>query len=158
MCYMKDGSPGGRPKVVELADLADTAELTTTQQRVAELLVEEAGALGFHTAADLGALAGVSDATVVRTAQRLGFTGLADLKRFVAERLGTPALSSRLRTTIADASASGSALVEAVRVQREALDRLDSLSATPAFEDAVDMLGEVRRVVVSGTGPSANLA
>jgi DNA-binding MurR/RpiR family transcriptional regulator len=132
--------------------------LSTAELRVADALVENEGSLGFLTAAAIAARAGTSDATVVRTAQRLGFSGLAALKQFVAEAASAPALSGRLRASIADASVSGSALAEAVRVQHRALDRLDVLASTPAFGDAVALLSKARRVVVNGTGPSASLA
>jgi DNA-binding MurR/RpiR family transcriptional regulator len=147
--------PGSRltDRVRERAGQLSAAEL-----RVADVLIEEEGALGFFTAGALGARAGTSDATVVRTAQRLGFTGLAELKRFVAAETGAAALSDRLQTSIADASVSGSALVEAVHVQRQALERLEALASTTAFDDAVELLAQAERVAINGTGPSASLA
>jgi DNA-binding MurR/RpiR family transcriptional regulator len=137
---------------------AHAADLSAAELRVAEVFVDEEAALGFLTAAALAARAGASDATVIRAAQHLGFAGLAELKRFVADGIGAAGLSHRLRTSIANASVSGSALLQAVQVQSQALERLEVLATSPAFDDAVALLADAKRIVVNGTGPSASLA
>ena len=55
--------------------------LAPAQRQVARFFTEHAARLGFYSAAEIAERLGTSDATVVRTAQALGYRGLADLKR-----------------------------------------------------------------------------
>lgn len=54
--------------------------LKPAERRVARLLVENRHAVLLGSAAQIGALAGTSDATVVRTARSLGFNSLTALR------------------------------------------------------------------------------
>src|SRR5205823_7195483 len=76
--------------------LADRfAELRPTEQRVARFFAEHREEVGFVSALEIAQQLGTSDATVVRTAQRLGYAGLPDLKRELVAALrtrATPAL------------------------------------------------------------------
>src|ERR671917_2824351 len=76
--------------------------LAPAQRRVAVFFTEHAAQLGFFSAAEIAARLGTSDATVVRTAQSLGYRGLADLKRALLDDASPPepTPSARLGATL----------------------------------------------------------
>jgi DNA-binding MurR/RpiR family transcriptional regulator len=112
------------------------ADLSPTEQRVARFFGEHREEVGFVSAIEIAQQLGTSDATVVRTAQRLGYAGLPELKRELLEAL-------RSRAT------------PALRLGR----RLEQLADEPStiLDDVlswhVDLIEASRR-----TGPSASLA
>ena len=76
------------------------AQLTRRQTKLADYILQNADEVVFMTAAQLAEASGVSDATVVRLAQTLGFEGFPELKQhlrsFMLTRLDTV---SRFRRT-----------------------------------------------------------
>src|SRR5690349_2831801 len=87
-----------------LADLVEQRreELGPAEQRVAAFLVEDRHRVGHLSAARIAAEVGTSDATVVRTARSLGFSGLSELREYVAAELA-PAPARRLAATLGPA-------------------------------------------------------
>ncbi len=86
------------------------SELTRSELAVIEYLlsmpVEE---MIFQNAEDIAAKSGTSDATVIRAARRLGFSGLPELKRLCSRPIAkaqptTERLSQRFRATGDDLS------------------------------------------------------
>jgi DNA-binding MurR/RpiR family transcriptional regulator len=79
------------------------SRLSRTERVVARYLVASAPQqVMLATAGDLAQRTGTSDATVVRTARRLGYTGLPDLKSSLGAQFaasGPPQLSSRLEAS-----------------------------------------------------------
>lgn len=76
------------------------AKLSKTERVVARYLAASAPhEIMLATAGDIGARTGTSDATVVRTARRLGYSGLPELKSSLGAHLASgqaPQISSRL--------------------------------------------------------------
>src|SRR5438477_9737962 len=64
--------------------LARSERLAPAERRVAEQLIEFGPEGALLSAAALAAQLGTSDATVVRTAKALGYSGLADHRRAMA--------------------------------------------------------------------------
>ncbi|WP_030901651.1 MurR/RpiR family transcriptional regulator [Streptomyces sp. NRRL F-5126] len=94
------------------------------------------------TASDIARRAGTSDATVVRTARRLGYAGLPDLKNSLgahASAGGPPQLSSRLEASRAAEDLGATA--------RQIVD--DALSRITRFGDGLDVerLAEALRLL-----------
>jgi len=113
------------------------------------------------SAAELAERVGTSDATVVRAIQAMGFGGMSDLKRTLADTLAanpvTPA--EAMRRTLAElAQDAGQAVDIALDVQREAVDALSDSEARATLRAAVAALHPARRILVFGLGPSAALA
>jgi DNA-binding MurR/RpiR family transcriptional regulator len=133
------------------------AALTPAERRVAQHLVDSGPLLITHSAARIADAVGTSDATVVRTAQALGYGGLPELRRaLVAEATSTP-LDQRLRQTL-EASPPGQLLGASVANHLGDLDVLVHSIAPDAFQGAVDVLATSARVVWRGVGPSAFVA
>lgn len=136
------------------------ATMPLAERRMARFFADNKQATVLGSATQIAARAGTSDATVVRTAQSLGFRGLAELREvMLADLLGAPAPSERLERTLDEAGGSGA------RVLRHALEAHEGVLATlktegfgRRFEGSLALLGlaEVRHVF--GIGPSGSVA
>jgi len=128
--------------------------LPPAQRPVARFFVEHATRLGFFSAAEIAETLGTSDATVIRTAQALGFGGLADLKRALRTETGEPMPEARLVASLRSASTPDDVFDHLLDVHRAAVDET-ALRLRPVFGPAVALLAAAERIVLSGTGPSA---
>lgn len=132
------------------------AALSPAERRVAEYLRDHGLEIVFATADEIGAATDTSDATVIRTAKALGYSGLPDLKREAGRRaLGGVRPSARLRNRIDKAGQETTTLLD--HVFAEATERLGEtrrLLAEDAFVAAVDLLANAGEVVSFGLGPS----
>ena len=132
-------------------------ELAPAERRVAEFLVDLGPEATLLSAAALAKQLGTSDATVVRTAKSLGYSGLAEMRRALAAPNDSPPLRERLRRTL-DQAPGDQLLTSAIRNHVAALETLTRNVSTQAFQDAVGVLASSDRVVWRGVGPSAALA
>ena len=130
------------------------------EQRVARFFQENPEEVLISSASALAAKAGTSDATVIRTAKALGFSGLDELRRTLAAELRdnlSPA--TRLTRTLSEV---GDDLEAAFRVTLDIHQRaLESLrrDITPElFRTTVQHMIAARRVFIFGIGPSSAMA
>ena len=129
--------------------------LSPAQRLVAEHLVGSNRAALADSASVIAEELGVSDATVVRTAQALGYTGLPELRRALARQDDNVTLAERLHHSLARTetdmlSSSADSLLASIEV-------LVRQVSGPHFEHAVEILGGAERLLWSGIGPSAPL-
>ena len=112
------------------------------------------------SAAALAAKAETSDATVVRAAKALGFSGLDDLRRALADELRSSlSPAERLTRTLGEVGDSLSAAFElTLDIHLQSLEGLRRSITPELFEKAVDAIVTAQRVVVFGLGPSAAIA
>ncbi|WP_421995955.1 MurR/RpiR family transcriptional regulator [Roseococcus sp.] len=113
------------------------------------------------SAAELASRVGVSDATIIRSVQALGFTGLPHLKQILAATMGaeTEGPASDLGQTLAEAGEGArNALDLALDLQREAMACLDEPPLRLAMLEAVGLMHRASRIAVYGIGPTAHLA
>lgn len=130
---------------------AVSGELTPTERRIAEAVLDDPSLLAFGTVADLARQVGVSRPSVVRFAVKLGFGGYTDLQESVREglslRLFRP--SDRIRhDDDAATSATRTALDNAIATVFEAMDgdRLAALGDPIAGANVVWVIsGETSR-------------
>jgi DNA-binding MurR/RpiR family transcriptional regulator len=131
-------------------------DLPPAEQRVAEYLRDHGQEIIFATAEEIGAATGTSDATVIRTAKALGYSGLPELKREAGRQaIGKTRPSARLRSRIDKAGQETTPLLD--HVFTEATERLletRRLIEEDDFVAAVDLLTGAREVVSFGLGPS----
>jgi DNA-binding MurR/RpiR family transcriptional regulator len=128
------------------------ALLTAAERKVAEYLRNHGPDAIFATAGQIAAAAGTSDATVVRTARSLGYSGLLELRHSLTRQV--------VRAT-APAPPPGTEDSLLSHVFAEAAQRLaDTLRLTTeaAFGTAVDTLAGAREVLAFGIGPSETVA
>lgn len=129
------------------------------QPRVVDYLARNREMALLASAADMARKVGTSDATVIRTARKLGFSGLEELQRGLAGDLKrdltlSEQIENDLRHTDGGVSGAVAQTVETLHAT------LDAMMAIPAedLERAMDVLSMAQRVQVFGIGPSGHLA
>jgi DNA-binding MurR/RpiR family transcriptional regulator len=132
-------------------------EFSPAAQAVCRSLAESSAEhLLFMSAIELGAESGTSNATVIRTLQALGYSGLAELKNKVAAPFTTntrPELRARQRIQ----SSGGDLRNVWKRVQAESIDRIELMRRSfdvEKFELAVQLLLGAPHIVTYGFGAS----
>lgn len=133
------------------------AELSPAEQGLASFLLKSSPDLVvFGTAGSIGAAAGTSDATVIRTVKRLGYTGLAELKREMgADMARRVPPQVRMAQRIEQFGGDLGGAVE--QVFDETFERLEATRAgldAGALSTFVDRLSGAREVVTFGAGAS----
>ncbi|WP_028922651.1 MurR/RpiR family transcriptional regulator [Pseudonocardia acaciae] len=154
---MSTTDPGEAPLARRIAERADV--LTPTELMVAEYLRARSEEVLFATAEQLAKAAGTSDATVIRTAKALGYSGLPELKHDVGGylvRVRRPAV--RLAQRIEHAGESAGLLDSVFAEAAERLAETRRLLRTEEVQRAVDLLAGATEVVGYGVGISALVA
>jgi DNA-binding MurR/RpiR family transcriptional regulator len=123
---------------------------------VAEYLVGSGRVAMVDSASVIAERLGVSDATVVRTAQALGYSGLPELRRALAGQAEAVTLAERLHRTLGQPGTD--ILANSADSLVASLDALLHQVSGPRFDHAVEILGGADRLLWSGIGPSAPLA
>jgi DNA-binding MurR/RpiR family transcriptional regulator len=134
--------------------------LSAAERDVLRFFQENREEVLVSSAAALAARIGTSDATVIRTSQALGYAGLDDLRRHLADELRmslSPAarLTRTLRGLGHDA---GVPLESIVDIHIRALEKLKIDINSGVFAAAIQILSQANRIVVFGLGPSSALA
>src|SRR5262249_2708562 len=133
--------------------------LGPVEQRVAHFFTNSREETTTLTAYELGRRLATSDATIVRTAQALGYKGLTELKDELRRALHSgPSPARRLFRSLRDVGEPQRALTIAVDVQIQALRELTEAVPPDVFQRALDVLAEAERILVYGVGPSGSLA
>jgi DNA-binding MurR/RpiR family transcriptional regulator len=139
---------------------ASSERLSPAEQRVARFFRANREEVLIASAAALAALAGTSDATVVRTAKALGFAGMDELRRTLAAELRddlSPA--ARLARTLGEVGDDLEiALSVTLDIHQNALENLRRDIKPGLFRAAVQSIIEARRILIFGIGPSSAMA
>ena len=133
--------------------------LTATQQRALKYIMENYEDAVFLTASSLSRRIGVSEATMVRLAQALGFHGFRGMQRMLRKnfqnRLSTDA---RLEQAVKHAKTDEDILVKVVQEDiRNLTQTLESLSIE-TFHQAVTEMATARKIFVVGLKGSHSAA
>lgn len=135
-------------------------QMSPAEQRVARYFQDNRAEVLIASAAALAAKVRTSDATVVRATKALGFSGLEDLRRTLADELRlslSPA--ERLTRTLGEVGGSPpAAFAVTLDIHSRSLETLRRSISREQFETAVEGIVGARRVVVFGLGPSAAIA
>jgi DNA-binding MurR/RpiR family transcriptional regulator len=136
------------------------ADMSPAERRVVRYFQGNREEVLISSAAALAAKAETSDATVVRATRTLGFSGLDELRRALADEFRSSlSPAERLSRTLDEV---GDDLFAAFRMTMEIhAGSLESLrwSITPElFEKAVDAVAGAARALVFGLGPSSAIA
>jgi DNA-binding MurR/RpiR family transcriptional regulator len=140
--------------------VADAAALSPAERRVARYFLHNREEVLVASASVLAEKTKTSDATVVRTAKALGFSGLDELRRALADEIRS-ALSpaerlSRTLGAVGDSLPAAFAL--ALDIQGHAIEGLRRSITDEMFQCAVDGIINARRIAVFGLGPSSAIA
>jgi DNA-binding MurR/RpiR family transcriptional regulator len=131
--------------------------LAPAERRVAEQLLDLGPEATLLSAAALAEQLGTSDATVVRTAKAMGYSGLGELRQALAAQGVNPPPGVRLRHTL-DHMSGEELFAATITSHLGALDALVQNVSPQTFQSAVEVLSSKQRVVWRGVGPSAHLA
>ncbi len=121
--------------------------LSRGQQRVASCLMGNLSLVCTGTTLQIAAMAGVSNATVVRFASSLGFSGYAELQGCVRQAL----VSQRYIKKNPSAALSGRTLADILTAQTDLLKRSYSGISQDDFDRAVCGIAQAERIYVTGT-------
>jgi DNA-binding MurR/RpiR family transcriptional regulator len=131
-----------------------------SQQRIASYLLASYDEAAFLPAADLAKRLNISEATLVRFAQAIGYDGFRELRRCLQglfRAKATPA--SRLQRKLGElASSQGHVLTKVLDMEVQYLTEASHSLDPSDFNRAVEVLLSGQRVFVFGSGPSAILA
>ncbi|MBZ9757309.1 MurR/RpiR family transcriptional regulator [Mesorhizobium sp. ESP6-5] len=134
--------------------------LPPAEQRMARFFVSQKQSVLLGSAAEVAALAGTSDATVVRTARSLGFESLAALRQMLLTDLtGTVSPGKRLAHTLQETGTdSASALHHVIGLHEGVLEVLKRPDMEATFARSVNILARANRRHIFGIGPSGAMA
>jgi DNA-binding MurR/RpiR family transcriptional regulator len=139
---------------------AASSRLPPAELRVARFLRDHREEALISSAQALAARIGISDATVIRAVQGLGYRGMGDLRKQLAEELrGVRTLAARMARTLGDAGRAPHGIFDnTLREHERALERLRADVGADLFEAAVRLIVGARQVFVFGMGPSGAIA
>ena len=139
---------------------ASLSSMSPAEQRVAGYFQRNREQVLIASASALAEQAGVSDATVIRATQALGFKGMDELRRTLAAELRedlTPA--SRLARTLREVGDGLDTVFDVtLDTHQKALESLRQEVSPEQFRSAVERIVAARRVAVFGIGPSRAMA
>lgn len=134
--------------------------LTKSQQRIASYLLASYDEAAFLSAAELADRLDLSEATMARFAQAVGYSDFRELRRCLQELFrakATPA--SRLQHKITElASSQGHILTNVLAMELQYLTEASQSIELADFDLAVQILLSGKRVFVFASGPSGILA
>jgi DNA-binding MurR/RpiR family transcriptional regulator len=135
-------------------------KMSPAEQRVARLMTEAREEVLVASAASLATKAKTSDATVVRTAKSLGFTGMDELRKSLAAEIRKSLnIAGRLKETLRDVGDDQEAAFHrTLDIHRDAIERLRREISPKMFRKATQSLERAKRVVIFGIGPSSAVA
>jgi DNA-binding MurR/RpiR family transcriptional regulator len=132
-------------------------DIAPAERRVASGLLELGAEASVLSAAVLAEQLGTSDATIVRTAKALGYSGLAELRRALVAQPNEPPIGERLRRSL-EGTSREELFAAAIDNHLASLEALTRNVSAERFGEAVAVLSASERIVWRGVGPSAHLA
>ncbi|MER7604743.1 MurR/RpiR family transcriptional regulator [Nocardioides sp. NPDC127503] len=133
--------------------------LTATEARVASFMAVNPALVAVSSTAEVGRFTETSDATVVRTAKKLGYSSFRELRRSALDVSGRHRDPSKVlddQIHQIDGTDSGASIV--LRDTSDLLARLDDSLDREAWNMAVSELTKAPRVITFGIGPSGCIA
>ncbi len=128
------------------------------QRHIANAILQDYDKTAYMTAAKLGETANVSESTVVRFANELGFRGYPEFQ-FALQELVRTKLTPNQRIEVSSARIGSGDLL--TKVMTAEIDRikytLETLDRT-AFNNAVDAISSAKRIYIIGVRSSSTLA
>jgi DNA-binding MurR/RpiR family transcriptional regulator len=134
--------------------------LTKSEQRIASFLLASYDEAAFLPAAALAQRLQVSEATVARFAQAIGYEGYPELKRRLQELYrGQVSPASRLQHKLDElAGQQGHVLTKVIDMEMQYLAEAQHSISLDDFDRAVEIILHAQRVFVRGNGPSGLIA
>lgn len=133
--------------------------LTKSERRIADHILRNQDEAAFLSAAELADRLGLSEATVVRFARSLGFSGFPELRACLQDLFRRRVShAARLRKKLAQISPESHILEQVVAMEMEYLTEALRTVSRDAFDEAVRLICGARRTFVYALSGSATLA
>jgi DNA-binding MurR/RpiR family transcriptional regulator len=135
-------------------------QMSPAEQRVVRYFRDNREEVLMTSAAVLAAKAETSDATVVRATKALGFKGLDELRRSLADEIRrSPSPAERLTRTLGELDGGiSNAFGLVLDIHLRSLEGVRRAISPTLFETAVGGIAAAKRIVVFGLGPSGAIA
>lgn len=132
--------------------------LSKGQKKLANYIVEHYDKAVFLTAAKLGIIVGVSESTVVRFANELGYDGYPKLQRALEELVKNKLTSVQRVEVTSDRLEKQNVLKYVLQSDAEKIKHTSEEIDEKVFEQAVNMILEAKNIYIIGVRSSAALA
>ncbi len=129
--------------------------LSTSELKLASFVLDSPDAVKDMNSQVLARAAGVSQSSVVKFAQKLGYRGYPALKFAVLEALNTDTPNPLLKGQITQADSYQEMADKLVNSKIAVLHETRQLNEIVVFERAVELIKGARRILISGVGGSA---
>lgn len=134
-------------------------DLPTHQKAIAEAILSHYVEMAFLSGNELAERVGVSNATVVRFAQRLGYAGYPEFQQELQKLVQTQLVPmKKLRDSLAGEAANDNILTRVLELDSQNLMQILSLGLDESFNRAVTLLAGCRRLFVVGLRSSYAIA
>ena len=134
-------------------------KLTTAQKKIIDYILENTEEAAYLSSAKLGQLLDVSNATVVRLSQALGFDGYPAMQQCIREELKSQLNSvQRLQKSTASVTSVGDVLESVLQSDWASLDIVNRAIPPDLFEKVVHIIHNQREISVLGLRSSHSLA
>ena len=134
-------------------------QLTKSERKIADYLQRSFEEAAFFSAAELAERLNLSEATIVRFAQSIGFSGFHELRQCLQELFKEKVTHAyRLRKKLAELSPETHVLEQVMAMEMEYLTDVLRTASREAFDEAVRLICGARRLFVYGLSGSATLA
>lgn len=136
--------------------LYKTGVFSKSDKLLADFLLANPNCVDSETASSLAAHAGVSPATVVRFCRKLGFEGLADMKKSAAYRNYIESTTTDMDLHRGDDA--DTVKNKVIQYMKMIVDQLQVSLNPELLQSAADMISGARHVVILGEGGSGTIA
>ncbi|MFM1653299.1 MurR/RpiR family transcriptional regulator [Brevibacillus sp. B_LB10_24] len=125
-------------------------QLPNGQKRAAKFLLENPDFFTLHSAAEVGAAAGVSETTVIRFCYSLGYSGYSELQRELRQHLISRSSLARYQTSKLELDRQPGLFVQVMKQDIANIQHIIQHTNEEAFNLAVERLIAADRVLVTG--------
>ena len=136
--------------------------LSPSEQRIAQVIIDEAATAARLTISDLAARAGSSETTVMRFCRAMGFTGYPELRLTLAAEAGRAAdlaeNAEQIGSDISEADDLAQVVKKIAFADARAVEETATQIDVAVLEKVVDLVAKARRVDIYGVGASAFVA
>ncbi len=132
--------------------------LSKGQKLIAEFIINNYDKAAFMTAATLGQNVNVSESTVVRFANTLGYEGYRELQKELHELIKNKLTTVQRLTMVNEYSNKENALKKVMEKDMENIDKTINETGYSAFQDAIDLILNAENVYILGLRSSSFLA
>ncbi|WP_353095848.1 MurR/RpiR family transcriptional regulator [Tissierella praeacuta] len=132
--------------------------LSKGQKLIAEFIINSYDKAAFMTAAALGETVNVSESTVVRFANTLGYKGYRELQKDLHELIKNKLTTVQRLTMANEYSNKENALKKAMEKDMENIDKTINEIGHGTFQDAIDLILNAKNIYILGLRSSSFLA